>query len=185
MTKNNREQSGICGICSAGCGIIATYDENDKILSVRPDITSPIGHICRIGEHSPEIIYSKNRLKYPLKRVGPKGTYDFKRISWDEAYDILVNRLTLIKEKYGPEFEKKSDYTRLVWDTIAAAVVIDPAIITEEETRWIDVNADYTLDYGRSLSYKMQGPVGTQKARILFSIDEERFWDLMVDLMTQ
>ena len=103
MTKNNCEKSGICGICSAGCGIIATYDEKDKILSVRPDIASPIGHICRIGEHSPEIIYSKNRLKYPLKRVGPKGTYDFKRISWDEAYDIIVNRLTLIKEKYGPE----------------------------------------------------------------------------------
>ena len=103
MTKNIREKSGICGICSAGCGIIATYDENDKILSVRPDITSPVGHICRIGEHSPEIIYSKNRLKYPLKRVGPKGTYDFKRISWDEAYGIIVNRLTFIKEKYGPE----------------------------------------------------------------------------------
>ncbi len=51
--------------------------------------------------------------------------------------------------------------------------------------RWIDVHVDYTLDYGRSLSYKKQGPVGTKVARILFSIDEERFWNLMVDLLTQ
>jgi len=72
-------------------------------VSVRPDENSPIGHICRIGEHSPAIIYSKNRLKYPMKRIGPKGSFDFERISWDEAYNIIVNRLNLIKEKYGPE----------------------------------------------------------------------------------
>jgi inosine-uridine nucleoside N-ribohydrolase len=64
-------------------------------------------------------------------------------------------------------------------------VVIDPTLITEDVTRWVDVNADYSLDYGRSLGYKESGPVGTRKARILFSIDEERFWDLMVDLLTR
>ncbi len=92
---------------------------------------------------------------------------------------------TFFKDKYGPGFKTNSDQTRLVWDTIAAAVVIDPTLITEEEMRWIDVHVDYTLDYGRSLSYKKQGPVGTKVARILFSIDEERFWNLMVDLLTQ
>jgi inosine-uridine nucleoside N-ribohydrolase len=72
-----------------------------------------------------------------------------------------------------------------VWDTIAAAVVIDPTLIVKEETRWVDVNADYGLDYGRSLGYHKQGPIGTQRARILLTIDEERFWDLMVDLLTK
>ena len=84
----------------------------------------------------------------------------------------------MFKEKYGPEFKKDPNYTRLVWDTIAAAVVIDPTLITEEETRWVDVNSDYGLDYGRSLGYSKRGPTGTQKARILFTIDEERFWNL-------
>jgi inosine-uridine nucleoside N-ribohydrolase len=91
----------------------------------------------------------------------------------------------MFKRKYGQEFEKDPDYTRLVWDTIAAAVVIDPALIVEEETRWIDVNSDYGLDYGRSLGYRRQGPAGTQKARILMSIDEKRFWNLMVKLLTK
>ena len=89
----------------------------------------------------------------------------------------------MFKEKYGPSFKKDSNYTRLVWDTIAAAVVIDPSLIVKEEVRWVDVNSDYNLDYGRSLSYKKQGPAGTQKARILMEIDEKRFWALMVDLL--
>jgi len=89
------------------------------------------------------------------------------------------------RSKYGPPLSKDKNFTRLVWDTIAAAVVIDPGLITEEKSRWVDVNADYNLDYGRSLSYQLKGPVGTQKARILYSIDEERFWNLMVDLLAR
>jgi len=105
----------------------------------------------------------------------------------------LYNRITAVdtpiakmfNRKYGPEFEKDPNYTRLVWDTIVAAVVIDPSLIVEEETRWVDVNSDYGLDYGRSLGYHRQGPAGTQKARILLTIDEQRFWNLMVDLLTK
>ena len=89
----------------------------------------------------------------------------------------------MFKEKYGPSFEKNPAYARLVWDTIAAAVVIDPTLIVKEEIRWVDVNSDYNLDYGRSLGYKKQGPAGTQKARILMEIDQKRFWNLMVSLL--
>jgi len=99
------------------------------------------------------------------------------------AADTPITKI--FKEKYGPIFKKDPNYTRFVWDTIAAAVVIDPALIVEEETRWIDVNSDYNLDYGRSLSYRKQGPVGTQKARILLAINEERFWNMMVELLTK
>lgn len=111
--------------------------------------------------------------------------YLFNRAVFDRITEIETSLSNFFKDKYGPNFKKNSNYTRLVWDTIAAAVVIDPTIITEEETRWVDVNAEYTPDYGRSLSYKKQGPVGTQKARILFSIDEDRFWDIMVKLLTR
>ena len=104
----------------------------------------------------------------------------FERIT---AVDTPITKM--FKEKYGPGFEKNPGYTRLVWDTIAVAVVIEPALIVEEETRWVDVNSDYNLDYGRSLGYHKQGPAGTQKARILLAIDEERFWNLMVDLLTK
>ncbi|MEK0324750.1 MAG: IscS subfamily cysteine desulfurase, partial [Nitrosopumilus sp.] len=61
------------------------------------------GMICRRGAHAPEIIYSKDRLLYPQKRVGPKGSFKFERITWDEAYETIADRLNQIKDEFGPE----------------------------------------------------------------------------------
>ncbi|MEJ2071523.1 MAG: IscS subfamily cysteine desulfurase, partial [Syntrophobacterales bacterium] len=98
-----RERRALCGICPAGCWIIVTYDEEGKIVAVRADEGSPFGITCKLGMHSPEIVYSENRLRHPLKRKGPKGTYNFERISWDEAFEEIVTKLTAIKGTYGPE----------------------------------------------------------------------------------
>ncbi len=95
-------EKGICGICPAGCWVEVSK-EDGKLIDIRPDATHPLGMICRRGEHAREIIYSEHRLKYPMKRVGPKGTHDFERISWDEAYALIVNNLDKIKKESGPE----------------------------------------------------------------------------------
>jgi cysteine desulfurase NifS len=83
--------------------VIVTYDDQGRIDKVEPDETSPLGRICRLGELSKEIVYSKDRLLYPLRRKGPKGTYEFERISWDTAYETIVERLNTIKKESGPE----------------------------------------------------------------------------------
>lgn len=111
--------------------------------------------------------------------------YKFNKEIFDRITAVETPLTSFFKYKYGPRFEEREDYTRFVWDTIAAAVVIDPGLITDVETRWVDVNTEYTQDYGQSLSYKKHGPMGTRRARILFSIDQERFWNLMVDLLTR
>ena len=48
-----------------------------------------------------QYIYHSKRLKYPLKRDGPKGSGKFKRISWEEALTEIAERLKEVKEKYG------------------------------------------------------------------------------------
>jgi len=98
-----RERRALCGICSAGCGVIVTYDDEGRIARVRADEDADLGIVCNLGEHAAEIVYSEDRVLYPLKRNGPKGTHAFERISWDEAYDSIVARLKDIKEQYGPE----------------------------------------------------------------------------------
>ena len=55
------------------------------------------------AEYSADIVYSPDRLKYPMRRKGPKGTHDFERITWDNAYHIIVENLRRIKSDYGPE----------------------------------------------------------------------------------
>ena len=105
LTKTETDlewKSGICGICPAGCWVDVGFDEG-KLVDIKPDSSHPLGMICRRGQHAPEIIYSEHRLEYPMKRVGPKGSQEFERISWDEAYDLIVNNLNEIKEQSGPE----------------------------------------------------------------------------------
>ncbi len=102
MMQDLEWKKGICGICPAGCWVEVGL-QNGRLVDIKADNTHPLGMICRRGEHSPEITHSEHRLKYPMKRTGPKGTYKFERISWDEAYTTIVKNLTKIKGESGPE----------------------------------------------------------------------------------
>lgn len=95
-------KKALCGICPAGCWVEVGMD-NGILVDIKPDTSHSLGMICRRGQHAPEIVYSEHRLKYPMKRVGPKGTHEFERISWDEAYDIIVQNLQKIKKESGAE----------------------------------------------------------------------------------
>ncbi|MFX1430862.1 MAG: molybdopterin-dependent oxidoreductase [Promethearchaeota archaeon] len=48
-----------------------------------------------------QYVYHPERLKYPLKRDGPKGSGKFKRISWDDALTEIAEKLKEVKQKYG------------------------------------------------------------------------------------
>ena len=103
MQLQEKERRALCGICPAGCWVIVTYGEDGKMASVKADGSSPLGILCKLGDHSAEIVYSENRLRHPLRRKGPKGTYEFERISWDEAFREIVSKLKTIKSQHGPE----------------------------------------------------------------------------------
>ncbi len=92
----------ICGICPAGCWVEVRVADG-HLVDIRPDTGHPLGMICRRGQHAPEIVHSEHRLRYPMKRSGPKGTLEFERISWGEAYEIIVDRFQEIKRESGPE----------------------------------------------------------------------------------
>lgn len=46
-------------------------------------------------------VHHPERLQFPQKRVGPKGEGRFERITWDEAYDTIAEKLISVKETYG------------------------------------------------------------------------------------
>jgi len=50
-----------------------------------------------------DYIYHPDRLLHPMKRIGERGTGSFERISWNEALDIVANKMQKTKDKYGPE----------------------------------------------------------------------------------
>ena len=102
-TGIERQRRALCGICPAGCWVRVTYDSAGKMCKAQPDEESELGMICDLGRQSPQIVYSPDRLRHPLLRTGPKGRYEFTRITWNEAFDIIVARLKSIRETYGPE----------------------------------------------------------------------------------
>ena len=95
-------KKAICGICPAGCWVEVGL-KNGVLLDIKQDTGHTLGMICRRGRHAPEIIYSEHRLRYPMKRVGPRGSFDFERITWDDAYNSIVDNLNRIKRESGPE----------------------------------------------------------------------------------
>ncbi len=95
----------ICPLdCPDACGIVATM-ENDVItrLDGDPDHPFTAGFLCKKVRTYHERVQSTERVLFPQKRVGKKGEGKFQRISWDEAWTILVDRLTDIKERHGSE----------------------------------------------------------------------------------
>ena len=102
-SDHRREQRDVlCGICPAGCWVRATLDDG-RLVSVDPQPDHPLGTVCTIGKHSAEVVYDPDRLRHPLRRVGPKGTHEFERITWDEAYETIVGELKRLKAEHGPE----------------------------------------------------------------------------------
>ncbi|MBI3040400.1 MAG: IscS subfamily cysteine desulfurase [Chloroflexi bacterium] len=93
---------GLCGICPAGCWVEVLLDKG-RLVDIRPDGEHTLGMLCRRGKHSPEIVYSEHRLRHPLRRVGAKGSYQFERITWDEAYGIITEKFNQLKKESGPE----------------------------------------------------------------------------------
>ena len=93
-----------CRGCHGGCVHILSV-ENGIVTGIRPDKAAPLnnGHACIKGLSVIEQMYHPDRLLYPLQRSGPRGSGTWSRISWDEAFDTIADRLKALKDNYGPE----------------------------------------------------------------------------------
>ncbi len=85
----------------------------------------------------------------------------------------------------------ESDY---VWDVVVPSVFLKPELMVRTEERYITVDSTPGINSGRAVSWPQHWlnnmetgegfPEGVNKAVIVFSIDEEAFWDFYVDLLS-
>jgi anaerobic selenocysteine-containing dehydrogenase len=68
--------------------------EDGRAVRLRGDTDQPFtrGFLCQKVAHYLDRVYHPERLRWPMKRVGPKGKGRFQRISWDEAIDTIARR---------------------------------------------------------------------------------------------
>jgi anaerobic selenocysteine-containing dehydrogenase len=84
--------------CPDTCAMLVDVDDTGRAVRVRGDGDHPFTHggLCVKVAHYERRTYHADRLTYPMKRVGAKGSGKFQRISWDEALDTVATRLTAI-----------------------------------------------------------------------------------------
>src|SRR5438270_10323677 len=79
--------------CPDTCGMIVTVQDG-RAVQLRGDRDHPFtkGFLCQKVARYLDRVYHRDRLQWPMKRVGPKGTGRFARITWDEALDTITTR---------------------------------------------------------------------------------------------
>ena len=93
-----------CRMCHGGCGVLV-YTKDGKVAKIAGDPDCPINHgtLCSKGIASTQLVYHPDRLTYPVRRIGPKGSGKWERISWDEALDAIADRMLDYRDRCGAE----------------------------------------------------------------------------------
>jgi formate dehydrogenase major subunit len=90
----------VCTYCGVGCNLDVKL-QNDQIASIQAPYDAEVnsGHTCLKGRYAFKFYDHPDRLRYPLiKKNG-----QFEEATWEEAYDLIYEKLTALKEEHGPD----------------------------------------------------------------------------------
>lgn len=96
---------GCCPLdCQDTCSWLARV-EDGRVVRVEGDPDHPFtrGSLCAKVHDYETRTYAPDRLLYPLRRTGKKGSGQFERISWGDALDAIARRFQEIVREVGPE----------------------------------------------------------------------------------
>ena len=104
-----RGETVITSTCGHNCGgrcVVNAHVEGERIVHISTDRRRwnpdhPPLPACARGVGQIERTYHPDRLKYPMRRSGPRGSGKFQRISWDEALDEIAAQMQRIRGTYG------------------------------------------------------------------------------------
>ncbi len=87
-----------CALCYHSCGTEVDV-EDDKVVAIRGLQSHPLnkGKLCPKGRAAIEHLYHPDRLKYPLKKVDGQ----WQRVSWEQAFSEIAEKLNRLKEEFG------------------------------------------------------------------------------------
>lgn len=92
-----------CLVCNIEDGGLA-FVENGRIVKLEgnPKHVSTRGRLCAKGNVGMWHVYDPDRILYPLRRTGPRGSGQWKRVSWDEAIAEVADRIKAVLGKGHP-----------------------------------------------------------------------------------
>ena len=94
----------VCDMCPWRCGVVVTTVAGRAVkIDGNPNDPKSNGMLCAKGQAGASFAYDPDRLKTPLIRTGERGAGEFREASWDEALDLIAERMQDIAEEDGPE----------------------------------------------------------------------------------
>lgn len=91
--------------CPSTCALDVEIIDGRSVGRVRGAKDDPYtaGVICEKVARYAERIHHPDRLRYPMRRVGPKGAGQWQQISWDEALDEIAEKFQAAEDEFGAE----------------------------------------------------------------------------------
>ena len=85
--------------CPDTCAMLVTVDDNGRAIRIAGDPDHPVtrGFLCTKVAKYLERTYHEGRLLYPQIRAGAKGEGKFRRATWDEALELIADKLNAIR----------------------------------------------------------------------------------------
>ncbi len=107
MASNPKVETAFGGCphdCPDTCAMVFDI-EDGKVIGVRGNKDHPMtrGGLCVKLKDYEKRHYHPDRVLYPLRRTGPKGSKQFERISWDDALNEITTKWKAIIEEHGPQ----------------------------------------------------------------------------------
>lgn len=96
---------GVCrGFCTGGCALNLHVRDGVLVRTSAASMSDPAyQRICVKGLSEMYQVYAADRLQYPMRRTGERGSGEFERISWDEAISEIAETWQKIIEESGPQ----------------------------------------------------------------------------------
>ena len=109
-------KTGLCRQCCSGCGLQVRVMEGEaevtrngqrglmrmglaKKLEGNPEHPVNRGKLCARGHAGLQVTYNPDRIRFPLKRTGPRGSGQYKQVDWEEAIKELSARLASLSSQ--------------------------------------------------------------------------------------
>ncbi len=92
----------VCGMCTVRCPIKVTVEDGQvTFLSGNPHVPAMKGAVCPRGAAGNALITDPERPQTPMIRAGARGEGKWRKVSWDEAFDYVADKLKEVRDKYG------------------------------------------------------------------------------------
>ncbi|HET9834083.1 MAG TPA: molybdopterin-dependent oxidoreductase [Vicinamibacterales bacterium] len=88
--------------CPDACSLAVTV-QHGKVINIDGSLKNPVtdGFICAKVRKFDQVAYGPDRLLYPAVRSGRKGDGKFKRVSWDQALELVADKMRDAKARAG------------------------------------------------------------------------------------